>query len=316
MDFLVDNPSVRTDWTANPGAAMTGLSRIDQLEASKAPHGSAQSQLKSEMTTFEDFLDQHPAIAKQLEANPSLIRNKDYVQDHPELMAFLKDNAGMREALLDNPQAFIKGVEADIAAEAKAGSPKPATMPPSRAPAGDNDGFSRGQIIALDKFLDANPELAKELEANPSLIKSTSFITAHSDLASFLTNHPDLTEDWRENPGLAMTDLRRLDNLEAARSIGGDVEVRTAVVNFDNFLDNHPAITAELMHHPTLAGTNSYIEDHPALKSFLQTHPGVGTELRNNPQFFMNLINKYDSQEATRSEKKEDLKPTIIAKHK
>ncbi|HEV2378996.1 MAG TPA: hypothetical protein VG206_04290, partial [Terriglobia bacterium] len=252
----------------------------------------------------------HAGIAKQLEANPSLIKNQDYLEDHPELVAFLKDNAGIREALLSRPQAFMNGVEAANAAEAKAAPP--ATMPPTKAPA-DNDSLTRSQIATLDNFLDANPGLAKQLEAKPALVNDSGFVKDNPDLVSFLQNNPGLAEDWRDNPALTMTNLRRMDQLEAARAIGNerDVDLRSAVEKFDNFLDSHPAIAAEIDHHSSLSGNVAFIDAHPELKAYLQKNPGVAAELRNNPQSFMNLVSALDKQDTLRTEKKEDLKPTL-----
>lgn len=320
VSFLKDNPVIRDKWRADPALMIAELRRVDQLDVAKNPHLSGEAQVKSDMASFEDFLDRHAAVAKQLEANPSLIRNQDYLEDHPELVAFLKDNAGIREALLSRPQAFMKGVEAANAAEANPPAPKP-TMPPTKAPAppeAENDGLNRSQIVALDTFLDANPGLAKQLEAKPALINDSSFVKDNPDLASFLQNHPDLAQDWRDKAALTMTDLRRMDQLEAARAIGNerDVDVRSAAESFDNFLDNHPVIAAEIGHHSSLSGDVAFIDAHPELKAYLQKNPGVAAELRSNPQSFMNLVSTLDRQDTPRTEKKEDLKPTLALSHK
>jgi hypothetical protein len=138
------------------------------------------------------------------------------------------------------------------------------------------------------------------------------------DLVSFLENHPGLAEGWRDNAALTMTNLRRMDQLEVARAIGNerDVDLRSAVERFDNFLDNHPAIAAEIDHHSSLSGNVAFIDAHPELKAYLQKNPGVAAELRNNPQSFMNLVGALDKQDTPRTERKEDLKPTLALNHK
>ena len=314
--FLEDHPIIREDLQAHPSALMGAEDRFDAAEA-RQDRGLrprlAKEAMSDQFAAVDKFLDQHPTIAKELEANPSLIKQKDYVADHPELEAFLKDKPALRDSLVDNPQAFMKGVATVDAAEVKAGNP---TMPPTKAPPPprpDADGLNRSQIGALDTFLDSNPGLAKQLQANPSLINNDGFLKDNPDLANFLQSRPDLALDWKANPSAAMTDLRRMDQLEAARSIGNarPVEVRTAVKSFDNFLDNHPVIATEIDHHSSLAINASFIDSHPELKDYLQRNPGVAAELRNNPQSFMTLVGNFDQKETPRTEKKEGLKPKL-----
>jgi len=324
--FLEDHAGIRDGLIANPSGLMQNEAKFDALEAkSTLPPRAVKESMTDQFGSFDKFLDQHPAIAKQLEANPSLIRQKDYVADHPELEAFLKNKPTLRDNLVDNPNAFMKGV-ATVDAADQPPAPK-ATMPPTQAPPApkatmpptqappktDNDSLNRSQIGALDSFLDANPGLTKQLQANPSLIDNASFVKDNPDLAGFLQNHPDLAEDWRSNPALTMTDMRRMNQIEAARAIGGErsVDVRSAVQNFDNFLDNHPLIAADIDHHSSLAANVSFIDAHPELKAYLQKNPGVAAQLKNNPQSFMTLLSQFDKKETPRIEKKEDLKPKM-----
>jgi hypothetical protein len=332
--FLEDHADIRQGLTANSTALMNQENRFDAAEAKSegAPKTPPKPSMSDQFRSFDAFLDQHPAITKQLEANPSLIKDKSYLNDHPELVAFLKNNAAIRDSLANNPKGFMNGIATVDAADKSTSSAKSSggsgssstgskpTMPPIKAPADDNDSANVKQIAALDKFLDANTAVEKQLEADPTLINNRDFMNRNPDLSTFLKNHPDLAEDWRENPALTMRDLRRLDNLEAARSIGNSraVDIRSAVQSFDNFLDKHPALEADIEHHPSAASNMAFIDAHPQLKDYLQKNPGVVVQLRNNPQSFMNLLAQYDkqAQQAQRGEKKEDLKPTIAVKHK
>jgi hypothetical protein len=330
--FLEDHADIRQGLTANSTAFMTRENRFDAAEAKSdsAPRTPPKPSMRDQLRSFDAFLDQHPAITKQLEASPSLIKDKSYLRDHPELVTFLKNNAAVRDSLLDNPKGFMNGIATVDAADNSSSSTKSSggsgsssagskpTMPPTKAPADDNDSANTNQVAALDKFLDGNAAVEKQLEANPALINNRGFMNSHPDLASFLKNHPDLAEDWRENPALTMRDLRRMDNLEAARSIANSraVDTRTAVQSFDNFLDNHPALEANIEHHPSAASDMSFIDAHPELKAYLQKNPGVAAELRNNPRSFMTLLSQYDKQETPRAEKKENLTPAVAVKHK
>ena len=313
--FLQAHPDLREDWREDPTLAMVQMN---------FPVPKPLPASEKQMTALDGFLDANSGIAKQLEAKPWLINNPDFLKDNPKLVAFLKNHPDIRADWRSEPALMMAELRHIDSLDAKAsgtptssanGTTKP-TMPPSKAPdQDDNESPKASQIAALDKFMDANTGVAKQLEANPSLIKNQDFLSKNSDLVAFLKDHPDLAEDWRQNPALTMTDLRRMDNLEQARSIGRDVDVRTAVQNFDNFLDNHPAITAELDHHPSLATNKGFVDAHPDLKTFLESHPGVVGELRNNPQSFMTLIGRYDKQETPRDEAREQ-KTKVAVTHK
>lgn len=64
---------------------------------------------RAEMARFNQFLDDHSKIARDLYKNPSLVNNSDYVQDHKELRDFLRSHPDVWNALRDNPRAFMNG---------------------------------------------------------------------------------------------------------------------------------------------------------------------------------------------------------------
>lgn len=53
-----------------------------------------------ELKTFEKFLDDHPSIAADLNKDPSLVDNPNYLAQHPELQEFLSKHAGLRDEIL------------------------------------------------------------------------------------------------------------------------------------------------------------------------------------------------------------------------
>ena len=53
-----------------------------------------------ELKTFEKFLDDHPSIAADLNKDPSLVDNSDYLAKHPELQQFLNGHPNLRQEIL------------------------------------------------------------------------------------------------------------------------------------------------------------------------------------------------------------------------
>lgn len=64
---------------------------------------------RAEVARFNQFLDDHSKIARDLHKNPSLVNNSDYVEDHKPLRDFLRANPAVWNALRDNPRAFMNG---------------------------------------------------------------------------------------------------------------------------------------------------------------------------------------------------------------
>ena len=62
---------------------------------------------KQEVATFDQFLDSHPKIARDINEDPSRVNDKDWVSNHPELKDFLESHPKIREELRENPQAFV-----------------------------------------------------------------------------------------------------------------------------------------------------------------------------------------------------------------
>jgi hypothetical protein len=57
------------------------------------------------------FFDSHPNIARQLEKNPSLIENQQYVDNHPQLHEYLKTHPYVRREFKDHPYRFMHRAE-------------------------------------------------------------------------------------------------------------------------------------------------------------------------------------------------------------
>jgi hypothetical protein len=274
--FLQDHPDIRQDWQANPQLVMKEAEGIQAPQPTPAPAPVKVSNTLTidQVATLQDFLNAHPAIAKQLEANPSLIDNKDYMASNPALDEFLQAHPELAEAWKASPSITMTEVSRLAASEAK---------------------FTSGQITTLDDFLNSHPAIAQKLEADPSLIDDANFLRDNPDLASFLQNHPDLAQDWRNNPQAAVVDVIASKVTTGTSGSITEAEVKT----FNAFLEDHPEIDAELIAHPAEIENAAYVDDHPELQSFLRDHPEVATGLRDNPQLFMSYVEKLDGSTTT-----------------
>src|SRR5258708_26953034 len=63
---------------------------------------------RGEVASFDQFLAHPREPAEQLRKDPSLVKNQEFVENHPELQAYLQQHQGVREKLKENPNAFMR----------------------------------------------------------------------------------------------------------------------------------------------------------------------------------------------------------------
>jgi hypothetical protein len=97
--YLREHPGVRDEIKANPNAFMRQEDRYDDRHDRDA-HG--------EMASFGEFLGAHSNIAQQLSKDPSLVKNQEYMANHPDLQAYLNAHPAAQEQLTENPESFIR----------------------------------------------------------------------------------------------------------------------------------------------------------------------------------------------------------------
>jgi hypothetical protein len=61
--------------------------------------------------SFGEFLGNHSNVAQQLSKDPSLVKNQEYLENHPELKSYLNDHPDVRQRLMENPHTFIKSAQ-------------------------------------------------------------------------------------------------------------------------------------------------------------------------------------------------------------
>ena len=268
--FLNNHPNVQAEFAENPNVFINQENRFENTPADRAAdNGQANNDqannrggnpnpdlTRGEVASTDQFLDQHPSIEKQLEANPSLINNPKYLSDHPELRAFLSAHAQVREEFTENPSFFMHQEGRFEATE-------------------DN---SRG-VSTMDEYLDKHHDEARDLDAYPARINDSDYLSHHKDLDNFLKKHPEVREQFSHNPSVFMHQESAFD----------------ASAEMDDFLDNHKNIRKDLDQNPESAKNDDYLDHHKDLKAFLTKNPGVGDQFQSNPRGFMNNERKFDA---------------------
>ena len=171
-----------------------------------------------------------------------------------------------------------------------------------------NPDLRNWELARMDQFLDDHQQIDQQLTANPSLINDQKYLAQHQDLQLFLSNHPRVREEFAENPTFFVNRENRFDAQEALRSRTGqpnrnpNPDLRNwELARMDQFLDDHQQIDQQLTANPSLINDQKYLAQHQDLQMFLSNHPQVREEFAENPTFFMNRENRFDTQEALRS---------------
>jgi hypothetical protein len=132
---------------------------------------------------FDQFLDSHREIAEQVRRNPSLVNDRQFVQNHPALQTFLQNNPGVRDDLRRDPNAFMDREANNERAESQ----------------GDRDPV-RNHMADFGGFLDNHRDIARDLNRNPAAVQNKEFVQNRPDLDDYLHAHPDVRNDLMANP--------------------------------------------------------------------------------------------------------------------
>jgi cation transport regulator ChaB len=103
QSYLQEHPAIRQAIKDHPEAFMQAEDRYQDHR-----NGGARS---GEMASFGEFLGGHSTIAEQISRDPSLVRNQEYMANHPELQDYLNAHPAAQTALTENPDGFIKSAQ-------------------------------------------------------------------------------------------------------------------------------------------------------------------------------------------------------------
>jgi hypothetical protein len=97
--YLQAHPGVRQEVAANSYDFVREDNRVDRDLA------------RERMANFGAFLGSHSDIARDVSNRPEVVKDRDYVDRHPEFKTYLNDNPQVRNDLMANPQNFVKGAQ-------------------------------------------------------------------------------------------------------------------------------------------------------------------------------------------------------------
>ena len=264
---------------------------------------------RQELALFDQLLDSHREIAEQVQRDPSLVNNDQFVKNHPALQTFMQQHPAVREELKENPKAFMHREAVYERHE---------------------DNRMREERIHFDRFLDGHREIAEQLRRDPKLINDEAYVKGHPELQTYLQDHPEFRETVRKDPDA----FTRADNDRYARNDSDDRDRdarrdndardrdaradydrdrdarrdndnadrdrdarRDELANFDHYLDSHRETAEQLRKDPSLVNNDEFLRNHPSLQSYLQQHPGVRTAIKQDPNSFMHQEARYDQNE-------------------
>jgi phage-related protein len=134
-EFLSEHPAIQQEVRQNPSAFMRRESQFeasnmdrDRLDRDRSDRDrsdrdrnpvattdrdrdtrSVDNDLsKKELQEMDHFLDKHKSIEKDLQKNPSLANDHDYLKHHKPLESFLSKNPRVGEELRENPSTFMQ----------------------------------------------------------------------------------------------------------------------------------------------------------------------------------------------------------------
>jgi hypothetical protein len=206
QSFLQQNPGVRDEIRQNPNAftrpeqpsgnhevAMAGDAdarmpydadrRRDSDLRDRDTRGRDRDNNRENLAQFNKFLDSHREIAEQIRKNPSLVNDRDFVQNHPALQSYLQVNPGLRQDLRQDPNGFMQ--EEKTFQQNENGR--------------DRD-ISHEHMAEFGGFLGGHSDIAKDVSRNPSIVKNHEYVQQHTELNAYLNAHPDVRDELMANP--------------------------------------------------------------------------------------------------------------------
>ena len=107
QSYLQDHPELREQIKSNPNAFMQQEARYDRREDGMNRDATGHRQAAS----FGEFLGGHSEISQHLSDDPSLVKNQEYMENHPELQQYLTSHPEVKQQLMANPQSFVKSAQ-------------------------------------------------------------------------------------------------------------------------------------------------------------------------------------------------------------
>jgi hypothetical protein len=194
---------------------------------------------RQQLANFSNFLNDHPELAAQLQKDPSLMDNREFVDSHPALQNFMDGHPDIRADVNSNPIEFMRQEDR------------------YEQQLGDRN-VRPSELEAMGHFLDSHPEIAEQLQKDPSLIDKPEFVQNHPQLKEFLAQHPEIRAQFDEHPDAFMHREERFDH-----DHDGDRDAtRMQLASMNHFLDSHPEIAEQVRKDPSLLDNKKFVSGH------------------------------------------------------
>ncbi len=105
--YLREHPELREQLKQDPNAFMQQEARYDRRENDMDRDSTSHRRSAS----FGEFLGGHSEISQRLAEDPSLVKNQEYLENHPELREYLDAHPDVKQDLMANPQSFVKSAQ-------------------------------------------------------------------------------------------------------------------------------------------------------------------------------------------------------------
>lgn len=150
-----------------------------------------------DLQSWEGFLDANDTIARELDRNPELLNDSNYVRRNTELDDWLYEHREAARIIKANPRKYARR------------SDTPSSRPPAQP--------TVEEIREFDGFLEREWEIANALYGEPELINDRAFLRENPSLTLWLRDHPRMAQALRERPrdylwrqrGLSIEDFLR-----------------------------------------------------------------------------------------------------------
>ena len=246
---------------------------------------------RRDLARFDQFLDSHREIAEQVRKDPSLLDNRNFVQNHPALQTYLQDNPGVRDQLRQNPNTFMHqedayARDANLRDRDAGGQDRDAER--RDVTNRDND---RRDMANFDRFLGGHREIAEQVRKDPSLLDNRNFVQNHPALQSYFQDNPGVRDQLRQNPN---TFMQQEDAYDRDSNVRDRDPMHDHMADFGGFLHSHSDLQKDLSRNPSVVKDHEYVQNHAELNAYLNAHPDVRNQLMANPQAFVHGAEQYN----------------------
>jgi hypothetical protein len=251
----------------------------DRQTVQSDPGGPDRDADRRDVANFNRFLDDHREIAEQVRKDPSLLDNRNFVQNHPALQTYLQQNPGVRDQIRQDPNAFMRQEDA-YSRDANFRD---------RDAGQDRDARD---VANFDRFLDGHREIAEQVRRDPSLLDNRNFVQDHPALQTYLQDNPGVRDQIRRDPNSFM---RQEDAYNRDTNMRDRDPMHDHMADFGGWLGNHPDIQKDVARDPDCVKDHRYVENHAELDAYLNAHPDVRAELMADPQNFVHGAQQYNN---------------------